>query len=70
MRDYPPPGSRVFGLQEWTAWLNRMAQSLFGMTAEEFEEEFVSGRLADSGAAQDLGSMIPIISKLRQRFGA
>lgn len=67
MRDHIPDGSRVFGLAEWTAWLDRLAHSIFGMTGEQFEEAFKEGRLANSGPAQDLGSILPLITELRQR---
>lgn len=59
-------GSTVFGLSEWEQWLDHMAGRLFRLSGAEFEAEFSSGRLGDSGAAADLGSMLPIIRKLRQ----
>jgi hypothetical protein len=59
--------ARVFGVDDWNAWLERLASGLFGMSGREFEAAYEAGRLADSGRAQDLGAMLPLIRKLRQR---
>lgn len=57
---------RVFGLAEWTAWLDQMAHSLLGMTGSEFEEAFAAGSLGPSGVVKDLSSVLPLIRRLRQ----
>jgi hypothetical protein len=59
------PHVRVFGLSEWTAWFDRIARKLFGMSGEEFERAYAAGTITDSGPASDLGSVIPLIRRLR-----
>jgi hypothetical protein len=56
----------IFGVDDWNRWLDHLANRLLGMTGSEFEAAFDSGSLARSGPAQDLGSMLPLIRKLRQ----
>lgn len=61
--------NRIFGLSEWEAWLSQMARSIFGLSAADFEAAYVSGDLGDSGPARDLGSVLPLIRRLRQNAG-
>jgi hypothetical protein len=56
-------------LSEWVAWLDRMATAIFGISGAEFEAAFRSGAFVDSGPASDLGSVIPLIARLRERHG-
>lgn len=61
------PRLRVFGLSDWLTWMDRMAGALFGMTGAEFEAAFVAGHFVNSGPGQDLGAMLPLIARLRER---
>lgn len=56
---------RVFGLADWTAWLDGMARRIFGMSGEEFEQAYRAGSLVGSGPATDLASVLPLIDALR-----
>lgn len=60
----------VFGADEWETWLDDRARAIFGMSGSEFEAAYASGQLDDSGAARDLGSMIPLIARIRRRTAA
>lgn len=62
-----PPGSVVFGLADWIAWMDRMARAMFGMSGSEFEEAYRSGKFVDSGPAQDVGSAVQFIDLIRKR---
>lgn len=67
---HPSPGAfgaHVFGLNDWTAWLDRLARSIFGMTGLEFEAAWKDGALVGNGIASDLASMLPLINRLRER---
>jgi hypothetical protein len=54
----------VFGLADWLDWLGHMANRLFGLTAAEFEAAYRKGEMR-SASANDLGSVLPIIDRLR-----
>jgi hypothetical protein len=56
---------RVFALSDWIGWLNEMAEKMFGLTASEFESRYTSGLLSGPGA-HDLGSILPLIQRLRE----
>ena len=60
------PARRIFGLADWNAWLDRRARAIFGISGVEFEVAFAAGTFIDSGVAADLGSMLPLIARLRQ----
>ncbi len=60
------PG-RVFGLTEWTEWLDRLARALWGISGPEFERAYAAGDFSDSGPARDLGSFLPLLAKLRSQ---
>ena len=57
---------RVFGLSDWTAWLDSHARAIFGMSGDDFEREYMSGNIDKSGSAQDLASVLPTIGRLRK----
>lgn len=61
---------RIFGLYDWLDWLDRMAMAIFGMSGADFEAAFKAGAFVDSGPATDLGSVIPLIARLRERSRA
>jgi hypothetical protein len=56
--------ARVFSLSDWIAWLNEMAGKMFGLSASEFESSYAQGLLS-TPSARDLGSILPIIQRLR-----
>jgi hypothetical protein len=58
---------RVFGLAEWTAWLDTAARGMFGMSGAEFERSYDDGIISESGEAKDIASMLPLIRRLRDR---
>ena len=60
-------GYRLFGLHEWTSWLDATARGVLGMSGDEFESAYRSGTIADSGEAKDLASMLPLIESLRRK---
>jgi len=55
----------VYGLGEWEAWLDRMARSIYGMSAAEFESAYGVGHFSPNTVADDLASVIPLIRRLR-----
>jgi hypothetical protein len=57
----------MFGLTEWINWLNGMTMRAFGMSATEFEQNYVAGAFRGSGHAQDLGSVLELIHRIRVR---
>ena len=61
------PAPRVFGLADWVAWMDKMARALFQMSGDEFEVAYIAGLFVNSGPAQDLGAMLPLIKALRER---
>lgn len=65
----PAEASRVFGLQDWVDWLGHMANRLFGLTAAEFEAAYRRGDI-HSPSADDVGSVLPIIDRLREQKAA
>jgi len=72
MREIPrgAPCALVFGLSDWTAWLDRLARSIYGMSGPEFEAAYAAGTFAPSSVADDLGSVLPLIRRLRERGNA
>lgn len=60
------PEGRVFNLTDWLAWFDRMSRSLFAMSGEEFEEAYRARRIS-GGSADDLGSVLPLIDRLREK---
>ncbi len=60
-------GSRIFGLPDLETWLDRLARKVFGISGAEFEAAYLGGDLSESGAAHDLGSVLPLIRALRER---
>jgi hypothetical protein len=61
--------SRVFGLEDWVAWLDRTAMAIFGLSGDEFGEAYSAGRLARPGVADDLASVMHLIRRLRVSGG-
>ena len=59
--------SRIFGLSDWIAWVDRVAKDLFGMTWTEFEAAYKEGTFDGSGPARDLASMLQLVHRLRRR---
>jgi hypothetical protein len=59
------PKPRVFGLSDWTNWLDQRAKNLFGISGPEFEIAYDAGKLASSGVAHDVASILPLIRRLR-----
>lgn len=57
---------RVFGLVEWEAWLGNVTAKLYGLSVPEFEAARRRGALV-GGSADDLGSILPMIHRLRAR---
>ena len=57
----------IFGLNDWTAWLDRAAREICGMSGTEFELAYGAGVLGNSGVVSDLGSVLPLIHELRRR---
>lgn len=56
---------KVFGLSDWTAWLDSITTRLYGMSGENFERAYVSGNMDQSGTASDIASILPLIRRLR-----
>lgn len=54
-------------LADWVAWLDRMAKAIFGISGAAFEAAFKAGAFVDSGPASDLGAVLPLIARLRER---
>lgn len=42
-----------------------MAKAMFGISGPEFEAAFEAGAFVNSGPASDLGSVLPLIARLR-----
>ena len=57
--------ARLFGLADWTAWLDDMARRLFGVSGAEFEAGYGAGTFGVSGVADDLAAVLPLIRQLR-----
>ena len=58
---------RIWGLAEWTRWLDTSASRMFGMSGAEFEIAYESGLIERCGSASDLGSVLPLIRRLRAK---
>jgi hypothetical protein len=58
--------ARIFSLQDWERWLDRTARAIFGISGAEFEAAYASGEMARSGSAEDLGSVLELIKRLRR----
>ena len=56
----------LFGLQDWTQWLDSTARSLFGMSGPAFEHAYYSRTIDISGEVEDVASVLPLIQRLRQ----
>jgi len=56
---------RVFGLSDWTDWLDLTTRCLYGMSGEDFERAYMSGSIEKSGTASDIASILPLIRRLR-----
>jgi hypothetical protein len=63
----PPVLQRIFGPDDWTAWLEAQTRALLGITAAEFESAADRGTLPDTGPVQDLRSILPMIRRIRRR---
>ena len=61
------PYGNVFGLADWIAWLDRTARAIYGVSGAEFEAAFEAGMFAPPSVADDLGSVLPLIRRLRER---
>jgi hypothetical protein len=66
-REYSPQSYKVFGHSDWEHWLDRLARSICGLSGSEFEAAYHRGEIGASGAAKDLGSVLPLIQRLRDR---
>jgi hypothetical protein len=58
---------RIFGLADWLKWLDRTANTLYGMSGPEFERAYRGGTIEQTGTASDIGSVLPLIDALRRR---
>jgi hypothetical protein len=59
--------ARIYGLRDYESWLERMALSIFGVSAERFVSEYRTGAYSARPAAADVASVLPIIQALRAR---
>jgi hypothetical protein len=60
----------IFGLTEWIRWFDEMARAIFGLSGTDFEAAFRAGAFVESGPAADLGSVLPLIERLKERARA
>lgn len=58
---------RVFGLTDWTEWLEDTAGALYGLSAADFEDAYMDGRFHDDGRAGGLIFALEMIQRLRER---
>jgi hypothetical protein len=65
--NYGSTPKRIFSLSDWTRWLDDRCTSLFGLSGAAFEMAYESGDLGNSGAAQDVASVLPLIRRLRRK---
>lgn len=60
----------IFGLPEWTHWLDQRSRAIFGISGAEFEAQYAAGAFAGRGVAHDLAAILPLIVRLREHDGA
>jgi hypothetical protein len=56
---------RIYGLAEWSEFVDQTARLLFGLSGQEFAVAVQSGTIEKYGAASDLAGLLPFIDRLR-----